>query len=200
MVIIDVKQGTPEWLAARTGKPTASGFDKIVTMAGAPSKQRQKYLYALAAERITGTKEETFQSAAMQRGVDMEEEARGMYEFISENSVKQVGFCMDDEALYGASPDGFIGKDGLIEIKCPSSAVHVGYLIDGKLPSDYFQQVQGQLLVTGRKFVDFFSYYPGIKPHMVRVMPDSKFQMALKAELQAFCKELEAITEQLRKE
>lgn len=200
MIILTDAQGTPEWMAARLGKPTASNFDKIVTMDGKPSKQRQKYMYQLAAERLTGIREESYQSAAMQRGVEMEEEAKSIYEILTDNTVEPVGLCHKDERmLYGASPDGLIGKDGALEIKCPSSAVHVSYLLNGELPSEYFHQVQGQLFITGRKWADFFSYYPGIAPLLVRVEPDAKFAAALEKELEAFVQELETITEKLRK-
>jgi predicted phage-related endonuclease len=200
MITADVIQGSPEWNAARLGIPTASGFDKIITMKGEPSKQALKYMYQLAAERITGVKEETYLNATMQRGIDMEAEARAMYELMTGNEVSVAGVCYpDDKKLYGCSPDGLIGKDGAIEIKCPTSAVHVGYLLDGGLPTEYFQQVQGQLLVTGRKYVDFFSFYPGIKPLLVRVERDEKFIKALMVELEIFCKELDKITERIRK-
>lgn len=199
MIICDVAQGTPEWLNARLGIPTSSNFDKLVTTKGEPSKQRQKYMYQLAAERITGIKEDTYINGVMQRGIELEAEARSMYEFITNNEVKTVGVCYPDEKkLYGCSPDGLVGKDGLIEIKCPTSAVHVGYLLGGVLPLDYFQQLQGQLLVTGRKWVDFFSYYPGLKPLLVKVKPNATFLSHLGLELEVFCQQLDEITEQIR--
>jgi putative phage-type endonuclease len=200
MIVVDVIQGSPEWNTARLGIPTASGFDRIVTTKGEPSKQALKYMYQLAAERITGVKEETYQNAAMQRGTEMEAEARAMYELMTGNEVDIVGVCYPDEnKLYGCSPDGLISKDKSLEIKCPGSAVHVGYLLDGGLPTEYFQQVQGQLLVTGRKWVDFFSFYPGIKPLLIRVERDEKFIKALMVELEVFCKELDKTTERIRK-
>lgn len=199
MIIVDVVQGTPEWKAARLGVPTASGFDKIITTKGEPSKQAQKYMYQLAAERITGIAEEGYQNGAMQRGSEMEAEARAMYELITGNEVKTDGVCFFDEGkLYGCSPDGLIGDDGLVEIKCPTSAVHVAYLLNGGLPTEYFQQVQGQLLVTGRKYVDFFSFYPGISPLLVRVERNAEFIKALDTELKAFCKELDKITKKIK--
>ena len=195
----DIKQGTPEWNALRAGIPTASGFDKIVTTKGEPSKQRQKYLYQLSAERVTGIKEDSYQNAIMQRGIEMEEEGRGMYELMTGNDVSVVGFCYrDKKKLYGCSPDGLIGDDGVLEIKSPLSYTHVGYLLKEVFPMDYFAQVQGQLFVTGRKYVDFFSYYPGIKPMLIRVEPDKKFIGALQVELEIFCEELDKITEKLR--
>lgn len=199
MIIENVVQGTEEWKKERAGIPTASSFDKIITTKGEPSKQRTKYMYQLVAERITGVKEENYQNGVMQRGIQMEEEARRMYELMTGNTVMQVGVCYPDEKKpYGCSPDGLIGDDGAIEIKCPTSAVHVGYLLEGVLPTDYFQQVQGQLLITGRKWVDFFSFYPGLKPLLIKVKPDKKFIEALKTELESFCGELAEITERIR--
>ena len=199
MIVVEVLQGTPEWFAARLGIPTASGFDRIITTKGEPSKQAQKYLYQLAAERITGVKEEGYQNGAMQRGSEMEAEARAMYEFITGNEIKTTGVCYPDEKkAYGCSPDGLVNSDGLVEIKCPTSPVHVAYLLSGELPTEYFQQVQGQLLVTGRKYVDFFSFYPGMKPLLVKISRDEKFIKALKEGLKAFCEELDEITKKVK--
>jgi|26BtaG_2_1085354.scaffolds.fasta_scaffold11698_3 putative phage-type endonuclease len=199
MIISETPQGTPEWLTERAGIPTSSSFDMIVTSAGKPSKQRQKYLYTLAAERITGVKTEHYQSVAMQNGIALEDEARSMYEFITGNEVKQVGACFPDEKRRCASsPDGLIGKDGAIEIKCPSAHTHIEYLLKGKLPVTYFAQVQGQMFVTARKYVHFFSYYPGLKPLLIKVEQDKDFIMALAIELEIFCKELDEVTERLK--
>ena len=201
MKIIDCLQGSPEWFLARCGIPTASNFDKIVDTSGKPSKQRRKYLYQLAGEKITGKPEETYQNAAMLRGTQMEGEARSFYELTNGEKVVQVGFCSSEgKAIYGASPDGFVGDDGGVEIKCPMISTHVGYLLDGNLPTDYFQQVQGGLLVTGRKWCDFISYYPGIDPLVVRVFPDMGFLLKLEAELNLFCAELEEVVKKLKGE
>ncbi len=199
MIIADVQQNTPEWYKIKTGIPSASNFDKLMTTKGGVSKQRRKYMYQLVAERITGVKEDTYQNSIMQRGIDMEDEARSMYEFITGNTVKQVGFCYpNDKKRCGCSPDGLVGKDGLLEVKSPTSAVHVGYIIAGVLPIDYMQQCQGQLFVTGRKWVDFFSFYPGLKSFIIRVKPDSKFLNILQIELEVFVNELNDLTERLR--
>lgn len=199
MIIADVVQGTPEWQAVRLGIPTASNFDKIITVKGEPSKQREKLMYQLAAERVTGVKEETYQNGAMQRGILLEDDARTAYEFITDNTVERTGVCFKDKKkLFGCSPDGLVGQDGLLEIKCPTSAIHVGYLLGGVLPTDYFQQTQGQLFVTGREWLDFFSYYPGLPPMLVRVTPDAKFSVALRSALDIFCAELDTITERIR--
>lgn len=192
MRIIECEQGSPDWHAVRCGVPSASSFDKIVTTKGERSKQRQKYLYQLAGERVSGQARETFQSVAMQRGVVMEAEARDVYQFISGNAVDQVGFCLaDGYHAFGCSPDGLIGQSGGLEIKCPEVHTHVEYLLIGQLPTEYFQQVQGSLFVTGRAWWDFCSYYPGLRPLIVRVHPDKAFHDRLHAELVEFCIELE---------
>ncbi len=199
MIIENVAQGSAEWKHVRLGIPTSSNFNKIITIKGEPSKQKQKYMYQLAAERITGVKEDTYTNAIMERGIMIEAEARNIYEFITENEVEQIGFCYhSDKKLWGCSPDGLIGKDGVLELKSPLSHTHVGYLLSGKLPTDYFPQTQGQILVTGRKYVDFFSFYPGMKPLLIKVEPNKKFIEALKRELELFCGELDEITERLR--
>ena len=201
MIILEHEQQSPEWHAARCGCPSASNFDLIVTTKGETSKQREKYLYRLAGERITGKAEETYQNAAMQRGTELEGEARSFYQLVNDVEVKQVGFCLaDGNFRYGCSPDGLIGENGIIEIKCPLIATHVGYLLKGELPIDYFQQVQGGLLVTGREWTDFISYYCGMDPLIVRVERDDAFIDKLKGHLEDFCIELDKIVKTLKKE
>lgn len=191
MKIINCEQGTPEWYAARCGIPTSSCFDKLLCIDGKASKQATKYLYQLAGETIIGVMPESYQNEAMLRGKIMEAEARELYCLITGEEVQEVGFCLADG--YGASPDGLVGDKGLLEIKCPNLATHVGYLIDNKLPADYFQQVQGQLFVTGREWCDFMSYYPGLKPLLIHVKRDEKFIKALRIELEVFCAELKEL-------
>jgi hypothetical protein len=188
MTIIDCEQRSDEWFAARLGVPSASSFEQIVTMKGEPSKQREKYLYKLAGEKVAGKAEESYQNAAMLRGVELEDTARQLYQLITDAQVDQVGFCVQDGC--GCSPDGLIGTTGGMEIKCPTISTHVGYLLNGGLPSEYFQQVQGSLLITGREWWDFVSFYPGLRPLIVRVEPDKAFLKALKAELDRFCVDL----------
>ncbi|HCC24821.1 MAG TPA: hypothetical protein DEP85_04845 [Holosporales bacterium] len=199
MIICDAPQGTKEWRQCRCGIPSASEFDKIVTSEGKPSKQRTKYLYRLAGERASGIVEESYQNGDMLRGKEMEDEARQLYSLMYKVKIQQVGFCkVAGKVIYGCSPDGLIGKSGLIEIKCPKMEVHVGYLMDNTLPTDYFQQIQGQLLVTGRKFVDFVSYYPGIKPLIIRAYRDKKFLKLLEPELLEFCNELTQMAKKIK--
>ncbi len=199
MIILDCKQLSDEWFKARTGIPTSSSFDKIVNMEGVQSKQRKKYLYQLAGEKITGVKDKTYSSDATDRGIELEDEAVRLYEVVTNKKVQRVGFCYaNKKKLYGCSPDGLIDSAGGLEIKCPSQAVHVGYLIDKKLPADYFQQVQGCMFVTDRNWWDFVSYCPGMKPFILRVKRDKKFISALELEMISFCKDLKATIKEIK--
>ncbi len=193
MKIINCEQRSEEWYEARLGIPTASNFDKIITLDGKPSKSRKKYMYQLAGEKCAGQIEPVFQSYAMQKGIDSEPWARKFYELTRNKEVIEVGFCLEDGGKWGASPDGMIGNEGLIEIKCPLVATHVEYLINNELPSEYFHQVQGQMFVTGREWTDFISYFPGLRPLIVREEAHGIFQKALKKELELFCEELNEI-------
>lgn len=199
MITEDVIQGSDEWKKFRIGIPTASNFSKIITSKGEPSKQAQKYMYQLAGERVSGIREESYQNANMERGIQMEAEAIEFYELVTGSKVLPcgIGFC-DEKRLYAASPDGLVGDDGCVEIKCPIMSTHVEYLLDNKLPTEYFQQVMEQLLVTGRKWVDFVSYYGGLRPLIIRVERNEVFIESLRSELQKFCIELDKITEQIR--
>ena len=204
MIVIDsYDQCSDEWFKARSFGPTASQFDRIITTIGKPSSQREKYLYQLAGERILGRKEETYQNAAMLRGIELEPEARSAYEFINGFPVEQAALIYKDERKrFSCSPDGLVNEYGFyggLEIKCPGIPVHMEYLDKGKLPSTYFQQVQGSLFITGLEWWDFFSYYPGIKPFLIRVEPDLKWHKMLQDELDKFCDELDRLSEKLKK-
>jgi len=200
MEIINCEQRSEEWFAARCGIPTASNFDKIISSEGKRSKQRNNYIWKLAGERVTKTPEEnSYKNMAMEIGMEREAEARETYELITGQEVTQVGFCVGIRKYkYGASPDGLIGDDGCLEIKCPLVSTHISYLIKGVLPATYIPQVQGQLLVTGRKWCDFVSYFPGVKPFILRVFPDKLFMELLIKELLDFCDELENVVKKLQ--
>jgi len=197
MITLNAEQRSPEWYAARLGKPTASQFDNIVDAKGKPSRSRQKYLYQLAGERVSGVSTDGYVNSAMQRGIELEPEARGFFELITDKAVDCVGMCFPDHKMWGCSPDGLVGQDSGLEIKCPLSHNHVGYLIGGGLPVDYFVQVQGNLLVTERKSWWFLSYFPGIKPLLLEVGRDDKFCEVLEAELRRFCDDLDALVKRI---
>ena len=198
MIIIDCIQGSELWLKIRTGIPCSSNFDRIITTKGESSTQRQKYLYQLAGERLTGMPMETYTNGNMERGKELEASARAAYEFITDNEVKQVGFCLNsEERNYGCSPDGLIGDDGGIEIKCPTLPVAVEYLDKGILPTAYFQQVQGCMLITGRAWWDFVSYHPSLPLLIMRTVRDVKFTDELRVQLHIFQQELTDLTKKI---
>lgn len=174
-MISNVEQGSTEWHALRAGVPTASNFGKIVTSTGAPSKSAGDYVNQLIGEKLLGKTEEGFKTEWMQRGTELESEAREMYEFTQDVTVDQVGFIGKESPACGCSPDGLVGETGGLEIKCPKLQTHIKYLLYGKLPSEYHRQVHGSLYVTGREWWDFMSYYPGLQPFIIRVFPDEKF-------------------------
>ena len=197
MVILECEQYSEEWFTLRAGIPTASNFDKIVTTKGEPSKSAKNYLYQLAGEQITGVKTETYQNAIMQRGLEMEAEAKDLFRFAL-GEVKEVGLIYPDEQKkYSCSPDGLLEDAGL-EIKCPLIHTQVSYLLLNKLPTDYIQQVQGSMLITGFKKWWFMSYYPGLPPLMLEIHRDDVFIEKLKKELDSFVNELVQITHRLK--
>jgi putative phage-type endonuclease len=199
IIIDDIEQGTDEWHALRVGNPGASGMDKIITSQGKSSTQRQKYLYQMAGETITGEKAESYQNAHMSRGTALEPEAREMFEFIH-GPVEQCALIYPDERkLYHASPDGIMldQKTGL-EIKCPSLPVHVEYLDKGKLPTAYKIQVQSSMMVTGWPAWFFVSYYPGMKPLILKIERDEALIKQIQDAVEKFCEDLQKLVERLR--
>ncbi|MES2524011.1 MAG: lambda exonuclease family protein [Gemmatimonadota bacterium] len=175
MRIIDVEQGSQAWLDARVGVLTASTFDMVITpKTGKPSAQASKLAYQTLAEEVLGRALEDASSGFMQRGTEMEEEARRWYEFEREVEVARVGLIVRDDGKVGCSPDGLVGEDGGLEIKCPSAAVHLGYLLGG-VADEYRCQLQGSLWVTERDWWDFLSYCPGFPPVLVRIARDEDF-------------------------
>lgn len=175
MRISEAIQGSEEWLESRLGRPTASNFGKLITPTGKASASAQGYIDELIAQKITGEIPEFFKSEAMQRGNDLETVAKSLYEFTYDVEVKEVGLCLHDKYECGASPDGLIGLDGGLEIKCPLPHTHVSYLRDGGIPSKYIPQVQGCLWITEREWWDFMSYHPSMEDLIVRVYRDNAY-------------------------
>jgi hypothetical protein len=176
MIISPYEQGTPEWLAARLGKPSASLFSRVITMTGKPSASADGYINQLLGERLTGKSEPHYTSEAMILGTEREPLARADYEFISGNKVNEVGFILDDSESYGCSPDGLIGEDGGLEIKCPAQTTQAGYWRDKQSGvKKYYQQIQGCMWVTDRKWWDFFSYHPDMPHVLVRVERNEEY-------------------------
>ena len=162
LILLNCEQGSEAWHQARLGIPTASQFDRIVTASGTASKQATGYLAELLAEHITGQTGDSYQSADMQRGVELEPAARACYELETGHDVEQVGgVYLDDSKTIMASPDGLIaGMARGLEIKCPRLATHIRYILEDALPTQYTLQVQGGRWVTGCGEWDFVSYCP----------------------------------------
>jgi len=189
MRIIECEQGTPEWRSARLAIPTASKFGNILTPTGKASTQAAGYRLKLLAEWLMGQPAEERVTEWMERGAQMESEARAWWEMETGETVTQVGFCLHDDGHYGCSPDGLFADCG-IEIKCPAPHTHVGYLLGGKLPNDYIPQVQGSMLVTGMAAWHFVSYHPDMPPLRVRVERDEKYLASLADALGQFVHDL----------
>jgi len=155
-------QRSLEWFALRAGKLTGSAAkDILATIKSGEAVGRRDLRYKLVAERLAGqSQEDTYINQAMQWGLDHEDEARGAYEVITGSLVQVVGFLEHDRLPIGTSPDGLIGDDGILSLKCPKTATHVKYLRDGKEPSEHWAQNTHELWLTGRAWVDFASYDP----------------------------------------
>ena len=184
MIVHDVQQNSPEWLQLRSGMPTASDFSKLVTNTGKASTQYKKLGPLLAAEKYTGGPIDQWAgNAATERGHEMEPRARAYYQFTTDRELTQVGFVTTDDMTAGCSPDSFVGEDGLLEIKCPLAAKHSENLDhihrEGTCPPDYYAQVQGQLMITGREWCDLLFFHPELPAALIRVMPDEGIQKEL---------------------
>lgn len=189
--VIMVEQGTDEWHAARLGRATASRFKDVMTKIRLGEAAAVKnYRAELSAEQLTGNREELFTTAAMQWGIDNEPVARLRYELASGNDVEETGFFAHPDIMTGASPDGLVGDDGLLEIKCPNTATHIETLRKRKLPSQYYWQVMGQMWLTGRKWCDFVSFDPRLPENAqyicIRVDRDDKAIAELEEEIKEF--------------
>lgn len=165
---LEIEQGSPEWFAARCGKVTASRVADIIakTKTGY-STSRANYAAQLIAERLTGVPAESYTNAAMQWGNEKEGEARDAYAFDRGVEVQTVGLVIHPTIeLAAASPDGLVGSDGLVEIKCPNTATHIEVLLGEAVPAKYITQIQWQLACTGRAWCDFASYDPRMPGEM----------------------------------
>jgi putative phage-type endonuclease len=199
-----IEQGSPEWFAARIGKVTASKLNDVMATlkSGGEAATRKNYRAQLIAERLTGTKMESFTNAAMQWGTDNEPIARAMYEIKTGNDVAQVGIIDHSFIpMTAASPDGLIGNDGLIEIKCPNTATHIDYLLAGVAPSDYHSQMLWQMECTARDWCDFVSFDPRLPEDLqlfiVRFNRDEKRLAEMRIGVEKFLSEVSEIIEKL---
>lgn len=187
-----IEQRSPEWYAQRCGKATASRVSDIMatTKTGA-SQLRVNYAAQLIAERLTSTVEESYVSTAMQWGIDTEPDARAAYCFYQRCKIVPAEFVDHPTIkMAGASPDGYVGDDGLVEIKCPNTATHIDTLLGKSVPGKYIHQIQWQLACTGRQWCDFVSYDPrmpeNLRLFVRRVDRDDTHIGDLEAEVRSF--------------
>lgn len=166
MIFIDCAQGTPEWHAARTGVTTASRFKDCCDFLknGSPTQKNLDYAYDIAIEMVSGeTSDDTYITQAMRAGMEREPFARLGYEEKTGNLAEESGIVLTDDRLFGYSTDGFVGPDGLIEIKCLSSSRKIVEMLETGDISDYEHQIQGGMWITGRKWCDFVMYVPKLE-------------------------------------
>jgi YqaJ-like viral recombinase domain len=198
MIVHDVTQGTTEWLAIRAGIPTASDFDRIITKSGKPSTQAEKYLHKLIAERIMGRPVTAPVTYWQGRGQEMEAEAVAYYEGVRELDTMRIGFVTNDSRTIGASPDRLVGSDGLLEIKVPAEHTHVAYLLARGVDAEYYPQVQGQIWIAEKAWLDILSYHPEMPPAMVHVTRDDDFIAKLSKAVGDFSDALEDLAASAR--
>jgi putative phage-type endonuclease len=200
----DIIQGTTEWKALRLGKLTASRVaDALAKTKTGWAASRANLMAALIAERLTGTPQEMFTNAAMQHGTETEPEARAAYSFYRDVDVVEVAFVEHPTIpMSGCSPDGLVGDDGLVEIKCPNTATHMDTLLGGTVPGKYITQIQWQMACTGRQWCDFVSYDPRLPEAMrlfIKRVPRDNGKIAeLTGDVKAFLAELDEKLAQLR--
>ncbi|WP_208442561.1 lambda exonuclease family protein, partial [Bartonella raoultii] len=190
-----------EWFQARLGKVTASNIYNILskTAKGTPTSKYEDYKIKLITERLTGQTSPYYETEDMRWGIENEEDALREYAFIYDTQVTQCGFIQHPIIkMAGASPDGLIDEDGLIEIKCPRSTNHMRFIIDNEIKPEYLAQMQFQMACTGRKWCDFISYDPrftGDKSHLrmkiKRIYRDDKHIEQINQAVEQFLAEIE---------
>jgi len=195
-------QRSPEWYKQRLGKGTASKANDMRSKTGV---KRKNYAIRLLTERRTQMPVDTFVSPAMEWGTENESIARMAYQLKNKDSgMAEVGFLLHPTIEnFGASPDGFVDKDGLIEIKCPNSTTHIEWLLAGKVPTTHKNQMIAQLVCTGRQWCDFVSFDPrvgeDIELFVVRFEPTAKEREELERDVTEFLAEVDEMEDQLKK-
>lgn len=200
-----MEQLSDEWFKARLGRVTASCIAKVMAKlkSGQPGADRTNYAAQLITERLTGCPTEVFTNAAMQWGTDTEPQARAAYKFMHGCTVEEVGFIDHPSiAMSGASPDGLVGDEGLIEIKCPNTATHLATLEGASIDRKYLLQMQWQMACCDRQWCDFASFDPrlpvSMQLHVQRIARDDKLIAEIESEVAAFLTELDERVADLR--
>ena len=204
MIDLEIKQGTEEWHQIRLGKVTASRVSDVMSkIKSGESAGRKNYKMDLVVERLTNTPTSSFTNAAMAWGTETEPLARMAYEVHSGNFVETVAFIQHPSIeWFGCSPDGLIGSEGNLEIKCPNTSTHIDYLLAGVPPAKYVPQMQTQMACTGRLWTDFVSYDPRLPPELqlfvVRLDRDEAYIQQIEDEVKQFLDEVKQIYSQLK--
>lgn len=194
MEIFNMEQGSPEWFQVRLGIPTSSCFSKV--MAKGEGKTRSEYMRKLAGEVLTGGPSDGFSNGHMERGKEMEPQARSAYEIMFDTEVEPVGFVRNHGA--GASTDGFVGTHGMVEIKTMLPHILIDVHDRGRMPPAHVAQVQGGMWITGRQWCDFIGFWPGLPLYVERIERDDHYIVELSNEVAVFNRELAAIVERMR--
>lgn len=196
MKIHNFEQRTDEWYAIRKGKMTASNAETII----ANGKGLETYIYNLMAEYYSSAEKENYINADMQRGIDLEPEAKIEFQFYTGLDIKEVG-CVELNEYILASPDGLIGDDGLIEIKCPNDSIYFKLLLSNNIKPEYIAQMQMQMYVTDRQYCYFVSYNPNFEKslYIKKINRDEEMIDKLKKGLERGTQLIKEIKENFRK-
>ena len=201
----DIIQGSAEWRALRCGRVTASRIADLITKTKTGwGASRANYAAELITERLTGESAPAFQNDAMRWGTEKEPDARAAYEWRTDAGVVEVGFVIHPTiVMSGASPDGLVGEDGLVEIKCPNTATHLDTLTGRSVPGKYLTQIHWQLACTGRQWCDYVSFDPrmpeAMRLYVQRVKRDNAQIDELENHVRGFLTEIEARVAELTK-
>lgn len=200
MKTLACEQGSAEWQILRLGRITCSGLERILTSKTRKlASGRTSYMHELLASWLIGEPTGGNLGGYVERGTEMEPAARADYEFAAGAPVQRVGFILADDESFGGSPDGLVGADGGVDFKCPAAPTHIGYILSpDSLRDDYYAQVQGYMLLTGRAWWDLRSYNPVLPSVTVRVPRDAEYLALLSPALAQFRGELHAARAKLR--
>lgn len=198
MEIFNMDQGSADWFEARRGIPTASMFATVMASGkgGGPSATRRTYMLKLAGEIVTGQPMDSFSNHHMERGKEMEGEARDLYAFTAGVDPELVGFIRSGQK--GASPDSLVGSDGLLEIKTKLPHLLIDVLLKDEVPPEHKAQCQGQLWVAEREWIDFAAYWPGLPIFIKRMTRDEEYIAKVAAAVDQFNDELAELVERVR--
>jgi YqaJ-like viral recombinase domain len=199
--ILDCEQRSYQWHHYRLGIPTASEFHTVMTTlkSGGETAARRTYMHKLAGEQITGEPHASYLSQAMLRGQLIEDAARAYYSLMTNHEIQRVGFILDDELRCGASPDGLVGDDGMLEIKSRAAHLLCEDILADQLHPQHYAQCQGQLWLADRAWVDLLHYWPKMPRFEKRILRDDEFIKKLAAAIKQFNEELDAMVDYIRR-